>query len=83
MTKDQLLIPRYQCTWTPGKPIWPGSLLMSGDILTARFDNYGEDYYYTASCDSRYGKELNTKYPETFEGQEPMPKECGHYEDGW
>lgn len=28
-------------------------------------------------------KELNTKYPETFEGQEPMPKECGHYEDGW
>jgi hypothetical protein len=56
---------------------------MSGDILTARFDNYGEDYYYTASCDSRYGKELNTKYPETFEGQEPMPKECGHYEDGW
>lgn len=33
LTKEQLLIPRYLCTGTPGKQIWPGSIWRSGDII--------------------------------------------------
>lgn len=33
LSKEQLLIPRYLCTGTPGKPIWPGSIWRGGDII--------------------------------------------------
>lgn len=34
LTKEQLLIQRYMCTGTPGKPLWPGYHHKHGDIIT-------------------------------------------------
>lgn len=34
LTKEQLLMPRYLCTGTPGKPLWPGYHHKHGDIIT-------------------------------------------------
>lgn len=33
LTKEQLLIPRYMCTGTPGKPLWWGCHWKHGDII--------------------------------------------------
>lgn len=33
MTKEQLLIPRYMCTGTPGKPLWEGSPFFHGAVF--------------------------------------------------
>lgn len=34
LTKEQLLQPRYLCTGTPGKPLWPDCDLIHGDIIS-------------------------------------------------
>jgi len=34
MTKEQLLIPRYMCTGTPGEPLWPGCPWNGYDVIT-------------------------------------------------
>jgi len=33
LTKEQLLIPRYMCTGTPGKPLWEGSPFFHGAVF--------------------------------------------------
>ena len=69
LTKQQLLIPRYLCTGTPGKPLWHRSIFNHGDIIA--MDDKGWYEVTNEHTGSHIFKnEYFTEYPHLFK---PLP----------
>lgn len=71
MTKEQLLIPRYLCTGTPGKPLWYGCHWKHGDVIQMEDTIRGLCCVYEDDAGTHFkGQPYFADYPHLFK---PLP----------